>query len=79
MSGSVFRRASEISAEFIDHGSNQCAAQPLSQRKLYDSTLLSVQEMEHFEQGLQADHTGHKAIKVNGQLAAGVANDNAML
>lgn len=31
------------------------------------------------EQGLQADHTGHEAIKVNGQLAAGVADDNAML
>lgn len=31
------------------------------------------------EQSLQADHTGHKAIEINGQLAAGVAGDNAVL
>lgn len=33
MSGSVFRRASEVSAEFTDRGSNQCAAQPLREKQ----------------------------------------------
>jgi len=31
------------------------------------------------KQSLQADHTGHKAVKINGQLAAGVAGDDALL
>lgn len=31
------------------------------------------------EQGLQADHTCHKSIKIDGQLAAGVAEDNTLM
>lgn len=31
------------------------------------------------EESLQANHAGHKAIKVNGQLAAGVAGSDTVL
>lgn len=47
--------------------------------QMLSSSSQLQQKEELTEEGLQADHAGHKAIKVNGQLAAGIAGDNDVL
>ena len=63
----------------MSRGSDQCTAQPLSQGELYNAILVLIQESEQFEQDLQADHTSHKAVKVNTKLAACIPRGNGLL
>lgn len=92
MSGSVRRRASEVSAEFISYGSNQCAAQPLREKQNKESDHLEGPQdatralynssgrtsWERLELCFNLFHTqDHSALELGGCLSPGSASDIA--
>lgn len=72
---------------WLPYTSTQCSARRFKQKhqalnkktQMLSSSPQLQQKAELTEEALQADHAGHKAIKVDGQLAAGIAGDNDVL